>query len=179
MALFAKEEKTHTGHATQPAPTPPASVPSGTALRQEASASGEAQAHLGQGSRVEGKLSFEGSVRIDGEVQGEINAKDTVTIGETAVVSAKIHAKAVVLLGRLDGDVAAQKRVELRSPGKLTGNISTPSLVIHEGVVFEGHCAMGAKTARPENTAQGDRKVAIFPKEDRKQPSRMPAEAAV
>ena len=52
----------------------------------------------------------------------------------------------------------------IRAPGKLIGNISTPSLVIHEGVVFEGHCTMGGAEAQ---RAEKDRKVALFPKDER------------
>jgi len=62
------------------------------------------------------------------------------------------------------GDITARKRLEIRAPGKLFGNITTPCLVIHEGVVFEGQCTMGgADTLR----ADRDRKVAFFPKEER------------
>jgi len=53
----------------------------------------QAQTLLGKGSRVEGKLTFDGSVRVDGEVDGEIDAQESVLIGETAVVSAQIRAK--------------------------------------------------------------------------------------
>jgi cytoskeletal protein CcmA (bactofilin family) len=121
-------------------------------------------AFLGKGSKVTGKLVFEGTVRIEGQVEGEISAQDTLIIGESAVVNATIHGTSVVVHGRVTGDVTARKRLEIRAPGKLFGNITTPSLVIHEGVVFEGQCTMGGtETARTEK----DRKVAFFPKEER------------
>jgi cytoskeletal protein CcmA (bactofilin family) len=135
------------------------------------------QAHLGKGSRVEGKLTFEGSVKIDGQVEGEIQAQQAVIVGETAVINAQIGAETVVVKGKVTGDITARKQVELRSPAKLTGNITTPSLVIHEGVLFEGHCSMGGADSKVEKT---DRKVALFPKEERSNAStvRMPSEAA-
>ncbi len=121
-------------------------------------------AFLGKGSRVTGKLVFEGTVRIEGQVEGEISAQDTLIIGESAVVNAQINGTSVVVHGRVTGDITARKRLEIRAPGKLFGNINTPSLVIHEGVIFEGQCAMGgAETQRTEK----DRKVAFFPKEER------------
>jgi len=121
-------------------------------------------AFLGKGSRIVGKLAFDGTARIEGHVEGEISAQDTLIIGETAVVNAQIVGTSVVIHGRVTGDVTASKRLEIRAPGKVFGNISTASLVIHEGVVFEGHCNMGATdTAKIEK----DRKVAIFPKEER------------
>jgi cytoskeletal protein CcmA (bactofilin family) len=134
------------------------------------------QAHLGKGSKVEGKLTFEGSVKIDGCVEGEVQAQQAVIIGETAVINAQINAETVVVKGKVTGDITARKQVELRSPAKLTGNITTPSLVIHEGVLFEGHCSMGGAESKAEKT---DRKVALFPKEERSNPTtvRMPSEA--
>jgi cytoskeletal protein CcmA (bactofilin family) len=143
----------------------------------ETSKSEEAvQAHLGKGSRVEGKLTFEGSVKIDGHVEGEIQAQQAVIVGESAVINAQISADTIVVKGKVTGDITARKQVELRSPAKLTGNITTPSLVIHEGVVFEGHCSMGGAENKLEKS---DRKVALFPKEERSSTSsvRMPSEA--
>ena len=123
-----------------------------------------ASGFLGKGTRVVGKLSFEGPARIEGSVEGEIHAQDSLTIGEGAVVSAQITGTAVIIHGRVTGDVAARKRLEIRAPGRLIGNIATPSLVIHEGVVFEGQCTMGGDP----RAAEKDRKVAlVFPKDDR------------
>src|SRR5437773_80692 len=61
-------------------------------------------------------------------------------------------------------EMLARERLEIRAPGKLFGNIATPSLVIHEGVVFEGQCAMGGPDAL---RTEKDRKIALFPKDDR------------
>lgn len=121
-------------------------------------------AFLGKGSRVTGKLVFEGTVRIEGHVEGEISAQDTLIIGESAVVNATITGASVVVHGRVTGDITARKRLEIRAPGKLFGNISTPSLVIHEGVIFEGQCTMGGADAQ---RTEKDRKLAFFPKEER------------
>ncbi|MGD9762167.1 MAG: polymer-forming cytoskeletal protein [Candidatus Binatia bacterium] len=164
MALFVKEDKTQKSddalHAAQSA-----------ASRSSAR---DVQAHLGVGSRVEGKLTFEGSVRIDGYVEGEISAQDTVIIGEGAEVTAHISASVIVVQGRVAGDLDARKRVELQAPASLTGNISTPSLVMHEGVVFEGHCSMGSAAA--SRADRGEKRVALFPAEERGV-ARRPSEA--
>jgi cytoskeletal protein CcmA (bactofilin family) len=121
-------------------------------------------AFLGKGTHVTGKLMFEGPARIEGQVEGEIAAQDALTIGESAVVNANIAGSSVVIHGRVTGDVTARKRLEIRAPGRLIGNILTPSLVIHEGVVFEGHCAMGNVEAQ---RGEKDRKIAHFPKDER------------
>lgn len=127
---------------------------------------GATSAFLGKGSRVTGKLVFEGTVRIEGHVEGEITAQDTLTVGETAVLNAQITGGSVIVHGKVTGDITARKRLEIRAPGKVFGNISTPSLVIHDGVIFEGQCTMGGtqEAARP---VERDRKVAFFPKDER------------
>jgi len=159
MALFGKDEKQET-NTSAGAPTGATARPADAAAREPS-----LQATLGKGSHVEGKLRFEGSVRIDGQVDGEIEAQDSVIVGETAVINAQIKAGTIVVKGKITGDVIASRRVELQAPGRLVGNITTPSLVIHEGVVFEGHCSMGS--GADSKTDRGDKKVALFPKDER------------
>lgn len=171
MALFSKDDRMQ-----RPEDVRPPVV--GTPTRGSDAATSEAsvQAHLGKGSRVEGKLTFEGSVQIDGQVEGEIEAQDSVIIGETAVVTAQVSAGTIVVKGKVTGDIIARKRVELRAPARLIGNITTPSVVIHEGVVFEGHCSMGG--GAEAKLEKSDKTVALFPKEERTPSTfRMPSEA--
>jgi cytoskeletal protein CcmA (bactofilin family) len=125
-------------------------------------ASGEVNAYLGKGSKVAGKLTFEGTVRVDGQVEGEVAAQDTLIVGESAIVNAQIIVITIIIKGKVTGDITARKRVEIKAPGKLFGNVTTPSLIIQEGVLFEGHCSMGGADA-----GKGDRKVTPFPKDDR------------
>ena len=132
--------------------------------QDESGATGGTSAFLGKGCRITGKLVFEGTVRIEGQVEGEITAQDAMTIGESAVVNAQINGGSVVVHGKVTGDITARKRLEIKAPGKVFGNISTPSLVIHEGVIFEGQCSMAS--TEPARTEK-DRKVAFFPKDDR------------
>jgi cytoskeletal protein CcmA (bactofilin family) len=99
--------------------------------------------YLYKGSRVSGQLSFQGPARIDGAVDGEIHCQGTLTIGEGAEVRAKISGQAVVIRGKVEGNVTAKEKVELAAPGRLIGNIDTPRLLITEGVVFDGDCSMG------------------------------------
>jgi len=106
-----------------------------------------ASAFLGKGSRVNGKLAFEGAVRIEGQVEGEINSEDTLTIGESALLKAKINGASVVVHGQVTGDIAARSLLELHATAKVVGNISSPRLVVHEGAIFEGQCAMGGPQA--------------------------------
>jgi cytoskeletal protein CcmA (bactofilin family) len=76
-------------------------------------------------------------------VEGEIQCRGKLTIGDGAEVRAKISGQVVVIQGRVEGNVVAQEKVELIAPARLYGNIDSPRLVITEGVVFDGDCSMG------------------------------------
>lgn len=102
----------------------------------------EVNALLGKGSEFEGKLTFEGAVRIDGTFSGEIFTEDTLIIGEGARVSARIEAGTVIVYGDVQGNISTTELIELHAPARLRGDIETPNLVIDRGVLFEGSCKM-------------------------------------
>src|SRR5262245_42389711 len=83
---------------------------------------------LGRGSEFEGKLSFEGTVRVDGKLTGEIFTDDVLIIGEGAEVHAEINVGAIVIEGSVQGNINAKRSVEVHTPGRVRGNIVTPSL---------------------------------------------------
>lgn len=139
-----------------PRPSPTASVPA---------PGSESRAYLDRGSKISGKLFFEGPVRIDGQVDGEISANDAVVIGEGAIVTAQLKAVSVVVAGKISGDIIAVKRIEIRPTARVFGNLTTPALVVHEGALFEGHCTMRTESARDE------RKVTPIAKEERVSPA--------
>lgn len=104
--------------------------------------SGEIHTLLGKGSEFEGKLTFEGQVRIDGKFSGQIFTKDTLVIGDGARVNAEINAGTVIVNGAVEGNVHATQVIELHQPGRVKGNLEAPALSIDRGVVFEGSCKM-------------------------------------
>jgi cytoskeletal protein CcmA (bactofilin family) len=167
MALFNKEPEKNvrpdqvTKSTVQAVPVPPPALEGRGAPPRQAQAVTETRAYLDQGTKVTGKLTFESSARIDGHVDGEIAAKEGVTIGESAVVTAQIKAASIIVAGKVSGDLTASQRIEIRPSAKVLGNLTAPVLVVHEGALFEGHCAM-----QPEG-AREDRKVTVFPKEER------------
>lgn len=111
---------------------------------QAANLMNQGQTHtlLGPESSFEGRLCFQGTVRIDGKFSGEIITEDTLVIGEGAEVEADIFVGNLVLNGVLRGTVRATKEIALHMPGKMYGDLYTPNLVIHPGVIFEGGCRM-------------------------------------
>ena len=116
-------------------------------VQQQPEAVGEINTLLGRGSEFEGKLTFEGTVRIDGKLSGEIFTDDVLVVGEGAEVSAEIDAGTIIIEGHVVGNVRAKRAVEIHAPGRVRGNIITPSLFIDKGVIFEGNCQMEAATS--------------------------------
>lgn len=106
------------------------------------SKAGDVHTLLGKGSEFEGKLTFEGQVRIDGKFTGQINTKDTLVVGEGAKVSAEVHAGTVIVHGTVEGNIVATQVIELHTPARIKGSIEAPALSMDRGVIFEGTCKM-------------------------------------
>lgn len=99
----------------------------------------EITALLGRGTRFEGKLCFEGRVRIDGELRGEIHGDEALVVGEGALVVGNVEAATVIIRGgRVEGNIVARTAVEVYAPGSVVGDITSPSIFIERGVEFEG-----------------------------------------
>ena len=106
---------------------------------------------LGRGAAFEGKLTFDGTVRIDGRFKGEVFSDDVLVIGEGAHVEAEIDIGEVIIQGTVVGNVKAKRSIEIHAPGRVKGDLHTPSLQIDKGVIFEGRSFMDAAStnARP------------------------------
>ena len=107
-------------------------------------------AFLGKGTEFKGIITYEGTVRIDGRVEGEVITKGTLVIGESAVIHAEVSAGTVIIGGRVTGNIMASEKVQLLAPAVLTGAVKTPLLVIEEGVRFNGSCEMGESALAEE-----------------------------
>ena len=103
----------------------------------------EITALLGRGTHFEGKLQFEGRVRIDGSFRGEIRSPDVLIIGEGAEVDAEIEVGMVIIKGgSVQGNVRAVQSIELYVPAKVTGTLHSPEIFMDKGVQFSGTCTM-------------------------------------
>lgn len=107
-------------------------------------AMGEITTLLGRGATFEGKLTFDGTVRIDGRFKGEVFSDDTLVIGEGAIVEAEIEIGEIIIQGTVVGNIKAMRSIEIHAPGRVKGDLHTPSLQIDKGVVFEGRSFMEA-----------------------------------
>ncbi len=99
-------------------------------------------AFVDEGSEIEGKYTFSGTVLLNGKFKGEIVSNDTLIIGEKGVINADIRAGQVLISGEVVGNVQATERVELKRTARVFGDVEAPIIVVEEGVLFEGHCRM-------------------------------------
>jgi cytoskeletal protein CcmA (bactofilin family) len=122
---------------------------------------------LGPESTFEGKLVFDGTVRIDGKFKGEVRTDNALVIGESARVEAQLFVGSIVVNGEIIGDITAKHSVEIHAPARVRGNIETPQLMIAKGVTFEGSCKMDQ--ARAE---KGGAKVTLLSGDKDKDPTK-------
>lgn len=123
----------------------PSFVPSATSLSPIGG--GAVDAHLGKGVKITGTVNFAGPAEVEGQIDGEVKASDRLTIGETAILKAKVSGSEIIVKGTVHGDITASKRLVLKKPAKVVGNLTATLLSIEEGVSFEGKCAMGASSS--------------------------------
>ena len=124
---------------------------------------------LGRDSSFEGKLSFEGAVRVDGKFRGEIRSRGTLVVGNGSDVNADVEVANCVVEGNFTGNLKATESVEIHAPARVKGSVTTPVLQVEKGVLLDGKCVMGEvePTAEPvlETTSgpKGPRPPAMDP----------------
>ena len=99
-------------------------------------------AFLDDGSEIEGRYTCTGTVMLDARLRGEINARDTLIVGEHGMVEATIRAANVVVRGAIMGNVTASESIELKGTARVTGDLEAPRIVIEPGAVLDGRCRM-------------------------------------
>jgi cytoskeletal protein CcmA (bactofilin family) len=134
MALFSKEP-----------------VPSKPVVRSDAQPMAAGTTFIGPNVIIDGTLGGSEPIVIEGTVHGKINLSADLVIGKKARVEAVVHAKNVIVEGRLNGDVSADDRVELVTTANVDGNIKAPKIIVAEGAKFRGNVDMGS--ARPREAA--------------------------
>jgi cytoskeletal protein CcmA (bactofilin family) len=114
----------------------------------------EINALLGRGTHFEGKLFFEGRVRIDGSFSGQIRGEDVLVIGEGAKVTGEVHvATCIVTGGEVEANIRARDAIELYAPAKVVGALHAPAIFIDRGVQFDGTCKMAPLDDDPDDSA--------------------------
>jgi cytoskeletal protein CcmA (bactofilin family) len=105
---------------------------------------------LGRGVDFKGVVSFDGTVRVDGRVEGEIHTTGTLIVGEHAVIKGVVSAGVLMNSGKINGTITANEKIQILKPGILVGDIRTPLIAIEEGSHFHGMCDMGANQWQEE-----------------------------
>ena len=118
---------------------------------------------IGPNVRVQGELSGDEDIVIEGRVEGKINVTKSLRVGPAAQVNAEIKAQNILIAGRVVGNVTALERVEILASGTLEGNIRAPKIVIAEGAQFKGSVDMGGK-AGPATAPAGPAADSTAPK---------------
>ena len=102
----------------------------------------EVESLIGERTSFEGTLKTEGSVRLLGSIQGEIESKSTIIVEEKAHVTARLTAAQITVAGHVDGQIYCDGRVEIRPTGHVTGEINAGALIVQEGAYFDGNSKM-------------------------------------
>jgi cytoskeletal protein CcmA (bactofilin family) len=120
----------------------------------------ELKAVLGKGAEFNGKMIFEGMVRIDGNFEGEIFGQGSLDIGQGAVVRANIDVHRIYIGGEVEGGIKAKEKVSIHATGKLCGDVYTPVLIVEEGAFFDGRSSMSDAAQKDSFSGKVDKKAA-------------------
>jgi cytoskeletal protein CcmA (bactofilin family) len=118
-------------------------------------------AFIDEGSEIEGRYTFSGTVMLNGRFKGEISTTDTLIIGDKGVMNGDIRAGQVLVSGEVVGNILGTERVELKRTARVFGDVEAPVVVVEEGVLFEGHCRM--TKANPNTEGLPTRDLSVVP----------------
>ncbi len=112
--------------------------------KAQETADGDNFTFLAKGVDFKGVVNFDGTIRIDGRVEGEVHTTGTLIVGEQATIKGIISAGTLMTSGKINGTVTATAKIHIQKPGVLIGDIRTPGISIEDGAHFHGMCDMGA-----------------------------------
>ena len=149
--MFGKRDDQRSSNTpSTPPPAQAASAPAATSAAsynnnqtyQNTNNQTELNALLGKGSSFEGKLTFEGTVRIDGRFKGQILANDTLIIGDEGIVEGEITVGELICSGVIRGTIRTARSAEFLAPAKIEAELFTAQLRVERGVIFDGQIHM-------------------------------------
>src|SRR5215510_2621318 len=118
-------------------------------MEQPMTTSGSAKNILSSDVEIKGNLKFAGELTFEGKLEGEINSDGTLLLGDSAVINGNINANAVVVRGKINGNVSAKDKIEIKSKTELFGDIRASKLSIEEGVTFVGKTEVNPNKVAP------------------------------
>jgi cytoskeletal protein CcmA (bactofilin family) len=136
------------------------------------------QATIGRTLVIKGELSGAEALYIDGRIEGKITLPDNrVTIGRNGIVQANITAREVVVMGKVSGNIECSDRVDIRSEGSVTGDVSTIRISVEDGAVLKGGIQVKSGETKQQNQAQTQAKAEAPKPAAAEQPKAMAATA--
>ncbi len=114
---------------------------------------------FGEGSSFKGNVRIQGSLRVDGEFEGNLTVSESLIVGKSGTVKAEVEVGEAVVGGRVIGRIRASERVELQTGARMEGDVFTQSFMIEDGVFFRGSCHMG----REEEQQQQEEEEILVP----------------
>jgi len=109
---------------------------------------------LGSDVEIKGNLKFSGELTFEGKLDGDIQTDGTLSLGDSATVNGNIHAQSVVVRGKVNGNVTAKEKIDIKSKTEMFGDVRATKLVIEEGVTFVGKCEVNPNKVSPTAPAR-------------------------
>ncbi len=97
---------------------------------------------MGKGVQFKGVVTYEGTIRVDSEIEGEIITEGTLIVGESGILEAEIRVGTIIIGGRVNGNIQASQKIQLLPRSVVTGRLIAPSIVMEDGAIFNGICEM-------------------------------------
>lgn len=97
---------------------------------------------IGEEASLRGSYSSKHSIRVDGEIYGNVTSEDGVIVGDKGMIRGNLTGKSILISGKVKGNIRASQRLEIQSSAEVEGDISSPVIVIEDGATFDGNCQM-------------------------------------
>ncbi|MBC8016178.1 MAG: polymer-forming cytoskeletal protein [Sporomusaceae bacterium] len=104
---------------------------------------------IGRDTVIKGNISSKGTIRIDGQFEGDISTTGSIIVGESASITAQVKAINATIAGTVYGNVDVTEKLELLSSARIYGDIKVGALIISEGAILKGSCEMGQSAEQP------------------------------
>ena len=119
---------------------------------------------IGPGMKVVGDCHTDGTIRVEGTVEGSVNAAKAVVIGKQGIVRGNVVTQDAVISGRVEGSLVAESRLELQATCHIEGEVRTRRMQLEEGAVLNGTVQMGDKAARSRVASEASGAVSVAPR---------------
>jgi cytoskeletal protein CcmA (bactofilin family) len=118
---------------------------------------------LGSDVEIKGTLKFAGELTFEGKLEGEIHTDGTLNLGDSAIINGNIEAQSVVVRGKVNGNITAKDKIDIKAKAELFGDIKATKLVIEEGVTYVGKTEVNPNKVTPTATAPRPSDQTKFP----------------